>query len=85
MYDDIVAFMLRYEKADYTTVKTNLRRVRKLKGLTPKYFEKKIGVPAKQYGQFEKLSYAHKPSIETLIKVCYAMDSELDELLVPLK
>lgn len=81
MYEDIVAFIKAYENVDYQTIKVNLRAKRKALGLTPKYFEAKVGIPATQYGQFEKLSYKFKPSLETLVKICHAMDVPILELL----
>jgi DNA-binding XRE family transcriptional regulator len=85
MYQNIIDFMSEYDKTDFITIKTNIRRLRKSRGLTPKFFESKIGIPSNQYGQFEKLSYKYKPALETCIKLCHAMEEDLMELLVPIE
>lgn len=81
MYTDVIQFIQEYDKMDFKTIKENLRAKRKELGLTPKFFEAKIGIPSPQYQQFEKLSYPYKPTLETLIKICYAMDISILELL----
>jgi len=81
MYEDIIKFMEIYADMDYKTIKTNLRAKRRELRFTPKSFETKLGIPASQYCQFEKLSYRYKPSVETLIKICFVMDISILELL----
>lgn len=81
VYADIIKFMEEYKDMDYKTIKENLRAKRKELGLTPKFFEQKLGIPSPQYQHFEKLSAKSKPSVETLIKLCYAMNISILDLL----
>lgn len=81
MYNDIVSFMEKYKKLSTEEAKTRLRKKRREMGYQPKFFEQKIGMPAPQFQQLEKFSYRSKPSVESLIKIAYAMNISLDDLM----
>lgn len=80
-YGEILEFLESYKDIDANTIKEKLRAKRKELGLTPKFFETKAGIPSQQYQHFEKKSNKYKPSLETLIKICYAMGISLLELM----
>lgn len=74
-----------YNETDLRTIKINLRRVRKDKGLTPQFFEKNTDMSKHTYVNYEKLSYFQKPAFEGLWTICSAMEVNINELFKEIK
>lgn len=77
----IINFLNEYKKADYKSIKKRMRYYRKQRGITPDFFEKNDLITVGQVKMMEKLSYKHKPSLESLVKYCYGLGIELEDLL----
>lgn len=80
-YKELIDFLEEYKKADYKTVKKKMRYYRKQKGITPEFFEKNGLFTVGALKTLEKLSYKYKPSLESLIKYCYALGIKLEDIL----
>lgn len=81
MYKDIYEFAKLYKDMDVASIKTQIRKKRRELEYSPKEIARRIGCSSETYQQLEKLSYRYKPSLESLINVCYAMHVTLFELM----
>ena len=77
----ILIFLKKYQEMDYAIIKKNMRYLRSKRGVTPFFFEKNDLLTVDTVKMLEKLSYKYKPSLESLIKYCYGLGIELEDLL----
>lgn len=72
--------VITFDKEIYKVIKMNIRKYRKQKGLTSAELAEMIDVSHEYMRQVQSEKDKHNCSLQTLYKICIALDIKMDDL-----
>ena len=72
---------LKFDKNVYNTIRKNIKKYRKMKGLTASKLSELVDLSHEFIRQIESKKVAYNFSVETFYKISVALDVKLDDLI----
>jgi hypothetical protein len=80
LYKEIVDFIPKYRVTPWWVIRANMRRIRRMNNVKIREIKKLNVLSESVASTMDKLTIHTKPDLETCIKFCYVMRTDLPEL-----